>query len=137
VHRAAFGSERFSDDVCRVLMGARAYRRELDTVVVAPDGSFAAFALAWLDAENAVGEFEPVGTRPDQRRLGLARAAIQHGLRQLHAHGARAAAVYALGGDEGSTALYTSMGFRVVDRNLGFARIPGISPGVSANPSGV
>lgn len=122
VHRAAFGTERLTDEACRRLMGAPGYRKELDTVVVAPDGTFAAFALAWLDPENGVGALEPVGTRPEERRQGLARAAIQRALLELRAHGARAALVCALKANEGSFELYEALGFRVVDKNLGYAR---------------
>ena len=38
------------------------YRPELDWVVEAPDGSFAASCLVWLDEENGVALLEPVGT---------------------------------------------------------------------------
>ena len=45
------------------------YRFEDDLVVEAPDGSLAAFAMAWWDPAAKVGEFEPVGTHPDHQRL--------------------------------------------------------------------
>jgi hypothetical protein len=44
------------------------YRDELDLTVERPDGSLVAFALAWYDDANRVGEFEPVGTDPRFRR---------------------------------------------------------------------
>ena len=46
------------------------YRSDLDCVVEAPDGTFAAYVLCWYDEDNGVGEFEPVGTHPDYRRRG-------------------------------------------------------------------
>src|SRR5262244_3366986 len=48
---------------------------DLDRVVEAPSGSFAAFCLIWLDPAHGVGELEPVGCHPGYRRQGLARAA--------------------------------------------------------------
>ncbi|MGA5560099.1 GNAT family N-acetyltransferase [Streptomyces platensis] len=34
----------------------------------------------WLDEANRTAEFEPVGTHPDYRRLGLGRALLLHGM---------------------------------------------------------
>ena len=64
------------------------YRPDLDLVVEAPDGSYAAFALAWYDPENRVGELEPVGTDPRFRRRGLGRAVNLFGLERLREVGA-------------------------------------------------
>ena len=64
-----------------------------DCVVEAPDGSFASYALAWLDDANRVGELEPVGTDQRHARLGLARAVCLYALRQLRAAGAETALV--------------------------------------------
>ena len=123
VHRAAFGSERVSTEVYAHLMrGAPHYRSELDVVVVAPGGDFAAMALGWLDPDNRVGELEPVGTAPAHRRLGLARAASHEVLRRLQAAGARGAVIYALPDNPASVELYASLGFRELDRNIGFVR---------------
>jgi len=123
VHRAAFGSGRVTTEVySRLMRGARHYRPELDVVVVAPGGGFAAMALGWFDPDNLVGELEPVGTAPDYRRLGLARAASLEALRRLRAAGARSAVIYALPANAGSVELYASLGFREVDRNIGFVR---------------
>jgi mycothiol synthase len=122
LHRRAFGSNRLSDDCYLRLMGARTYRADLDVVVVSPSGEWAALALAWLDERNATGEFEPVGTDPAHRRRGLARAAIQEGMRRLRARGATAAIVSALPDNAGSVELYRSLGFDVIDTNRAFVR---------------
>ncbi|MEU4245988.1 hypothetical protein AB0F15_01110 [Amycolatopsis sp. NPDC026612] len=53
---------------------------------VVRSGRFVAQCLIWLDERNAVGELEPVGTLPEFRRTGLARA--------VHYAGAREAVVY-------------------------------------------
>ncbi|MCH8850455.1 MAG: N-acetyltransferase, partial [Chloroflexi bacterium] len=60
VHRAAFAPSRVTEQSYRNVMRASTYRPELDMVVVAPDGTFAAFCLCWFDQENGVGELEPV-----------------------------------------------------------------------------
>ena len=56
---------RTTPETWRALMAnAPGYDTDLDTVVVAPDGTVAAAALAWLDRANAIGLYEPVATRP-------------------------------------------------------------------------
>ena len=112
VQRAAFTST-MTDEKYRRLRGTWPYREELDVVVEAPDGSFVAFCLAWIDQENAAGELEPVGTHPDHRRRGLASAASLEALGRLRELGADTCVVY--GSDrpdyQGPLALYTGLGF--------------------------
>ena len=52
-------------------------------MVVAPDGSFAAFVNLWHDAVNHSLLFEPVGTHETYRRRGLAKALMSHALRRM------------------------------------------------------
>ncbi len=78
-------------------------------------------ALGWLDPDNHVGELEPVGTAPAYCGRGLARAVSQEALRRLQAAGARSAVIYALPENPASVSLYTSLGFRELDRNIGFS----------------
>jgi len=91
VHRAAFDPSRMTIERYGSVMGMPLYRPELDVVAVAPDGTFAAFCLAWYDPETRVGLFEPVGTHPDHRRRGLAAAVCREALRRLAAVGAEGA----------------------------------------------
>ena len=73
-HRGAFAPSRVTPQSYANVVATAPYRSDLDWVAVAPDGRLAAFALVWLDERNGVAELEPVGTHPDFRRLGLARA---------------------------------------------------------------
>ena len=57
------------------------YRPALDTILVAPDGSVAAFALGWLDPLTGGLELEPVGVHPDHQRRGFGRAVCRAALR--------------------------------------------------------
>ena len=111
VHRAAFHPSRLTVPKYERLIGAPHYRFEDDLVVEAPDGSLAAFAIAWFDPVALIGEFEPVGTHPDHQRRGLARAVLTHGLRRFQAQGARLAQVYADAAEPGPTGLYPTVGF--------------------------
>ena len=61
VHRAAFDPSRVTEESYARVMAEWPYRPDLDFVVVAPDGSFASYALGWVDEANRTGLFEPVG----------------------------------------------------------------------------
>jgi len=100
------------------------YRRELDCVVEGPGGRLVAYCLAWLDPDNRAGEFEPVGTHPDFRRIGLGSAVCRFALRRLEEEGATRAVVYALvdSEDPGAKALYESVGFVETSRFLRYTR---------------
>ena len=123
-HRSAFHPSRFRDDVYAFVRSTPAYRADLDCVVEAPDGSIAAYTLAWLDEQNGVGQFEPVGTHADHRCLGLGRAVGLYALRRLREQGA-ASALVSCRGDEAypiPCKLYESMGFRECARSIPFRR---------------
>jgi ribosomal protein S18 acetylase RimI-like enzyme len=94
------------------LMQAPGYVRDLDIVAVAPDRRFAAFAMCWVDPDNRVGQFEPVGTAPDFRKQGLAKAVLAEGLRRMQKHGAERVIVIVEAAEVAACALYASVGFR-------------------------
>jgi ribosomal protein S18 acetylase RimI-like enzyme len=114
VHRAAFAPSKLTVEKYAICIRQDHYAFDRDVVVEAPDGSFAAFTMCWLDPVGSIGEFEPVGTHPDHQRRGLARAANLHGLHILQAAGARDALVFSLRSNTASEALYRSVGFREV-----------------------
>ncbi len=121
VHRAAFAPSRMSVEKHRRVMALPTYRPDLDLVVVAPDGSFAAFGIVWYDASNRAGTFEPVGCHPDHRRLGLSRALMYEGLRRLKQLGAQAAHVNSFD-ESAAVGLYQAVGFRIIDRNYAWRK---------------
>lgn len=96
-----------------------AYRGDLHVLVEAPDGTMASSTVMWLDKANKTVEFEPVGTHPDYRRLGLARAMMLHGMHLARAAGATHATVVCLGapGHPGARGLYYGLGFRELSRD--------------------
>jgi ribosomal protein S18 acetylase RimI-like enzyme len=96
-----------------------AYRGDLHVLVEAPDGTMAASTIMWLDQANKTVEFEPVGTHPDYRRLGLARAMMLHGMQLAKAAGATHATVVCLGapGHPNARGLYYGLGFRELSRD--------------------
>ncbi len=101
----------FTAGTFRVMRNAPTHRE--DFVVVAPDGTFAAFCAIWFDATNRFGAFEPVATHPEHRRRGLAKSVMCHGLRQLKELGAGAVHV-GTGYKMAANRLYEAVGFTEV-----------------------
>lgn len=122
VHRAAFAPSRMTVEKYGRLPGMRHWAPERDIVVEAPDGSFASFTNAWLDHVAGIGELEPVGTHPDHRRLGLAKAAILAALAVLRDDGARDCLVLSQRTNVASEALYASAGFEAVSAHRQWTR---------------
>ncbi len=112
---AAFGSgQAFNRYVERYhqFMRSPVYVPERDIVAAVAGGQIAAFAITWLDMENGVGHFEPVGTHPEHRRQGLARAVLEEGLRRMKQWGMSVAHVCVAHDNAAAQALYTSLGFQ-------------------------
>jgi GNAT superfamily N-acetyltransferase len=101
-----------------------AYRGDLHVLVEAPDGTMAASTIMWLDEVNKTAEFEPVGTHPGYRRLGLGRAMLLHGMHLARAAGATHMTVACEGtaGRSPSCDLYYSVGFREFTRDVPLIR---------------
>jgi GNAT superfamily N-acetyltransferase len=120
IHREVWAPSRVTESSYAQVRAEWPYRESLDCVVQAPDGRFAAYCLCWADNENGVGEFEPVGVRPEFRRRGLGAAVCTFAFRQLHEKGGRQAIVYCA--TEPACALYESVGFRVHATLVGYSR---------------
>jgi predicted N-acetyltransferase YhbS len=122
VQRAAFESEFMTEVKTRAVQASPTYRPELDLVIVAPDGEYAAFAQIWLDEANRVGVFEPVGVAAAHRRRGLGRALMHEGARRLGELGARVACVGTGFDNAPARAMYEAAGFTELDRNYAWIR---------------
>lgn len=59
------------------------YFPNLDLMVISPEGQPAAAALIWPYPETGAGEIDPLGTHPDHRRMGLARALVLESFTQM------------------------------------------------------
>jgi GNAT superfamily N-acetyltransferase len=121
LHRASWSDTKPSDysRVLHDLVTAMPdFRRDLVPVVVAPDGTPAAYCIGWLDETTRSVEIEPLGTHAKYRRLGLARAIVREVHRRAWRLDARSVMVWAT--DPASSAhvneparrLYTSTGMR-------------------------
>lgn len=116
----------FSSEVYARCRSTWLYEPELDLVAVAPDGSFAATCLAWLDRSTGVAELEPMGVHPHHRRRGLAGALCHEVARRVRKLGG--SEVFINAGpreDYPAPAAYTKAGFRTVRRGQTYRRSVG------------
>ena len=100
-----------SKELLQLYSTASFYQEDLDIVAVAPDGKFAAFCTARIDPLSKIAELEPVGTHPDQRKLGLARAVICESLKRLEKYKPSAVVIFGAAPTYGARRLYESVGF--------------------------
>ncbi len=125
LHREVWASTDLTEDVCRAMTRQWPYSFDFDWVADARDGRLVSYILGWYDDVNRVGEFEPVGTLPSFRRLGLSRAlgiAVLHAFRDA---GGTHAMVYARGDDAYPVPrqVYTALGFQPRGRTVTY-RLP-------------
>lgn len=88
------------------------FDRELVLIIAAPDGRLAAYCIAWFDPRTQTVEIEPLGTRPEFRRLGLARAIVQEVLSRSAERNAKSVMVWGVSTNSRAIHLYESAGFR-------------------------
>ena len=122
VYRAAFASSEMTEAIYEGVRQAPGYIPELDLVVVAPDGRFASFCICWLDPVNRIGEFQPVGTHPDFRQQGLAKAVMTAGMQRMKAFGAEQALVITTNDYPVARSLYESLDFQTAVCDFGYMK---------------
>ncbi len=91
----------------RNIQSAPLYRRDLDIVAAAPDGSIAAFCTIYYDDYTRSAVTVLVGTAAEHWRRGLGKAVIYEGLRRLKQLGCTR--VFATASEEPADALYRSV----------------------------
>lgn len=102
---------RMTERTAKIYSTASFYVKDLDLVAVDPQGTFAAFCTVRIDPVSRMAELEPVGTHPDYRKLGLAKAVICEGLRRLHKYGPSLICIPGAAATEAANRLYDSVGF--------------------------
>ncbi|MGB4862731.1 MAG: GNAT family N-acetyltransferase [Tepidiformaceae bacterium] len=119
VHRDAWsvwGPSSFSASRYRRLRNAPVYDETLDLAVEDKSGRMLSCCICWFDAENGIGHFEPVGTRPEAVRRGLGRALVMEGLRRLKERGAHTALIGTESVNAAALRTYAACGFEFVER---------------------
>lgn len=106
----AFGNYDTKDEVQShsyvALQRAIDYRKDLDFYIESQKGDIVSFCLIWYDKKNKIGILEPVGTDPDYRRKGFAKATNYEAIRTVKEEGAER--VYVGDGQQ----FYLSIGFK-------------------------
>lgn len=87
------------------------------------NGRFAAFCVCWLHPNGQEAIVEPLGVHPEFHRLGLGRAVLAEGLRQMQTQGAKTAYVCTDGDNDPAQQLYISAGFQVQYRQVGYGKL--------------
>jgi ribosomal protein S18 acetylase RimI-like enzyme len=98
------------------------YRRDLDIVTVAPDGTIAAYVNGWIDPVNKIGDLGPLGALEAYRNRGLTRAAIYECLRRMRTYGMDRVCVSTGFSNEPAQNLYRSVGFEIVNCYLDYTK---------------
>lgn len=122
---AVFGSQKpLSEYQARLdrFMGSVVYDPQNDLLVESPSGDISAFCLVWPDSSTRTGLFEPVGTHPDYRRLGLAQAVMTAGLQRMKDLGMLHSCVCVDTDNTPAIHLYEKLGFTRQNRLLTFEK---------------
>ena len=117
VHRGAWFKSSFTLEQYQKVRSIDIFEPELDLVADNGQGRFGSYCIGWLDRELGVGSFEPVGTHPEFRRLGLGKAVNLEGLRRMKEMGAHSSILGTAGFNDRAFGLYTSCGFDLKDKN--------------------
>ncbi|GEM48499.1 GNAT family N-acetyltransferase [Deinococcus cellulosilyticus] len=122
VHQEVWNSRRFTLQALKNIQSHPLYDAGLDQVVVAPDGSLAAYALIWMESVHGTATFEPVGVHPLHQRKGLGKAVMLSGLRALQDRSATRITVSTRESNTPAVQLYESLGFKTTGHFLNYGR---------------
>ena len=121
-HRAAFSTEYMTTERRLASMNTSAYDPSLDLVVVAPDGTIAAYCTCSVNPEKLTGNTDPVATHPNYQRMGLARALLLRGLQLLKGRGMKSAHLGTSGDNIAMQKTAEAVGFKVEHKTLWFSK---------------
>jgi len=89
-HRAAFDSDYMTTENRLIIMNSSEYDPLLDLVVVAPDGTIAAYCTCSVKPDGG-GYTDPVAVHPNYQRKRLAKALLLKGMQMLKERGMKSA----------------------------------------------
>jgi mycothiol synthase len=88
---------------------APGYSLDRKLLVVSPEGRLAAYCLFWFYPDNKTAEIDPIGTHPDHRGRGLARALVLESFSLMRKYGMRFAYIASESEDPVVSHLYASL----------------------------
>jgi GNAT superfamily N-acetyltransferase len=113
LHRAAWSTRTpstYNREMHSSVTSMPEFQRELVPIIAAPDGTLAAYCIAWLDPRTRTTEIEPLGTHPGFRRLGLARAITEEVVWRSAERGANSVMVWSIDKNPEARRVYESAG---------------------------
>ncbi len=128
LHRAAFDTDFVTTDARLTWMRVPEYDSSLDLVVIAPDGTFAAYCMCSISQEQnqATGDLEgqtdPVATHPRFQKMGLGRALLLTGLRLLKERGMKFAELGTSGDNIAMQKTAQAVGFYISHKKIWFEK---------------
>jgi mycothiol synthase len=124
LYHAAYGSDSMNHEDILSIMRTTSYDRELDLVVVAPDGSLAGLCTCGIEEDlneimpKKLGSTDPVLVHPDFQGIGLARALIWTGWEKLKTRGIEVAELSTSSHNQKGIAAFTRAGYCIDARRL-------------------
>ncbi len=122
VHRASFGSQKFTDDKWHAMAAGPAYAEARCLVAHDDQDNAVAAVTVWSAGPGRPGLLEPMGAHPDHRGRGHGRAICVAAAAELQRLGASSALVCTPKSNTAGTATYESAGFRRLPERLDLAR---------------
>jgi ribosomal protein S18 acetylase RimI-like enzyme len=122
-HRDAWIKSSFNIETYLGIRRIELFDPELDIVAENADGVFGSYCIGWTDLSLGIGSFEPVGTRPAFRRMGLGKQVNYEGLRRMKEKGMHSAKIGTAGFNDRAFGLYSSCGFDLVDRERTYIKV--------------
>jgi ribosomal protein S18 acetylase RimI-like enzyme len=120
-HRAAFDSDYMTTENRLIIMNSSEYDPSLDLVVVAPNGTIAAYCTCSVKPGRQ-GYTDPVATHPNYQRMGLAKALLLNGMQMLKERGMRYAHLGTGGENIAMQKTAESVGFFLEHKMLWFEK---------------
>lgn len=96
------------------------YNREVCSVVIAPDGSYASFCGFWYENKTQTGYLEPMVTAKEYRNHGLGKAGVFNSLQMLKSYGCKKVFVDP---DEEPYNYYCKIGFEKINYNQCYKKV--------------
>ncbi len=112
VHRAAFGSPKFTDDRWHAMASGLPYDDARCLVGYDDPGNAVAMVTVWSAGPGKPGVLEPMGVHPDHRGHGYGVAMTLAAARSLQEMGSSSAVVCTPSSNVGAVATYKSAGFQ-------------------------
>lgn len=129
LHQAAFHTQYLTVADRHAMMHAPGYELNRDLVVVAPDGSLAAYCTCWVSTEEnegkdeRVGYTDPIATHPDVQGQGIACTLLIASCQLLADHGVDWAGLSTSNENSVMLRLAESVGFSIERRMLFFEEL--------------